>query len=82
MNASLEIQELRHQTQSSKDPQSSSSGVIDQALMSLDERLESVNRGMKAVADLLNIRYFFGIPFLEVGGFRCDYCLSPSHPNF
>ena len=53
MNAFPEIQELRHQTQSSKDPQGSSSGVIDHALMTLDERLESVNRGMKAVADAL-----------------------------
>ncbi|KAL5513154.1 hypothetical protein ACEPAH_3552 [Sanghuangporus vaninii] len=49
----FEIQELRHQTQSSRDPQGSSSGVIDQALMSLDARLEAVNRGMKAVTDAL-----------------------------
>ncbi|EJD07527.1 uncharacterized protein FOMMEDRAFT_73499 [Fomitiporia mediterranea MF3/22] len=49
----FEIQEIRHQTQTTRDPQSSSSGVIDQALMSLDERLEAVNRGMKSVADAL-----------------------------
>ncbi|KAH8116438.1 hypothetical protein DFH11DRAFT_1828973 [Phellopilus nigrolimitatus] len=49
----FEIQELRHQSQSSQDPQNSSTGVIDQALMNLDERLEAVNRGMKTVADAL-----------------------------
>lgn len=48
----FEIQELRHQSQSIQDPQSSSN-VIDQALISLDEKLEAVSRGMKTVADAL-----------------------------
>lgn len=48
-----EIQELRHQSQASQDSQGSSTAVIDQALMNLDERIESVNRGMKSVADAL-----------------------------
>ncbi|KLO17958.1 hypothetical protein SCHPADRAFT_820635 [Schizopora paradoxa] len=49
----FEIQELRHQSQSSEDASSSSTTVIDQALMSLDERLEGVNRGMKSVNDAM-----------------------------
>ncbi|THH07394.1 hypothetical protein EW145_g3407 [Phellinidium pouzarii] len=49
----FEIQELRHQSQSSDHPQTSSTNIIDQALMNLDERLEAVNRGMKSVADAL-----------------------------
>lgn len=56
----FEIQELRHKSQS----QSSSSehgspgskgsnvtGIIDQSLMSLDEKLESVEKGIKAVTE-------------------------------
>jgi hypothetical protein len=48
----LEIQELRHKSQSSGDL-ASATGVIDQALMALDERLESVSRGVKDVNDSL-----------------------------
>lgn len=52
--SSIEIQELRHQSQSATQSTSgSSTGVIDQALMNLDERLENVNRGMKTVDDAL-----------------------------
>ncbi|KAI0255916.1 hypothetical protein BJV78DRAFT_1279129 [Lactifluus subvellereus] len=47
-----QIQELRHKSQSSGDPVAATS-VIDQALMALDERLESVARGVKAVNDSL-----------------------------
>ncbi|KAN0130942.1 hypothetical protein V8E53_011320 [Lactarius tabidus] len=48
----FEIQELRHKSQSSGDL-ASATGVIDQALMALDERLESVSRGVKDVNDSL-----------------------------
>ena len=47
-----EIQELRHKSQSSGDL-ATATGVIDQALMALDERLESVSHGVKAVNDSL-----------------------------
>lgn len=47
-----EIQELRHKSQSSGDAPRTT-GIIDQALMSLDERLENVTKGMKTVNDLL-----------------------------
>ena len=47
-----EIQELRHKSQSSGDL-TAATGVIDQALMALDERLESVARGVKTVNDML-----------------------------
>ena len=49
---SLEIQELRHKSQSSGDL-ATATGVIDQALMALDERLESVSHGVKDVNDSL-----------------------------
>ena len=48
-----EIQELRHQSHATQDNSSSSTSVIDQALMNLDERLEAVNRGMKSLNDSL-----------------------------
>ena len=43
-----EIQELRHKSQSSGDTAGTTS-VIDQSLMSLDERLEALAQGMKAI---------------------------------
>lgn len=46
----IEIQELRHKSQSSGDAAGTTS-IIDQALMVLDERLETVAKGMKAVND-------------------------------
>lgn len=46
-----EIQELRHKSQS-KDS-SDASRVIDQSLVQLDERLESVSRGLKTVNESL-----------------------------
>jgi hypothetical protein len=46
----VEIQELRHKSQSSGDAAGTTS-IIDQALMNLDERLEAVTRGMKAAND-------------------------------
>lgn len=51
-----EIQELRHKSQSSGDA-SGTTGVIDQSLMSLDERLDTVTKGMKAVNDLVEPLY-------------------------
>ncbi|KAI5895430.1 uncharacterized protein SCHCODRAFT_02619391 [Schizophyllum commune H4-8] len=44
----FEIQELRHKSQSSGDTAGTTS-VIDQSLMSLDERLEALAQGMKAI---------------------------------
>ncbi|KZT21558.1 hypothetical protein NEOLEDRAFT_1222574 [Neolentinus lepideus HHB14362 ss-1] len=44
----FEIQELRHKSQSSGETR-----IIDEALMALDERLEAVARGVKAVTDSL-----------------------------
>ncbi|KAL1747811.1 hypothetical protein HDZ31DRAFT_30974 [Schizophyllum fasciatum] len=44
----FEIQELRHKSQSSGDSAGTTS-VIDQSLMNLDERLEVLAQGMKAV---------------------------------
>ncbi|TDL23636.1 hypothetical protein BD410DRAFT_768169 [Rickenella mellea] len=49
----FEIQELRHQSQGANDAAGSSSSVIDQALMNLDEKLEAVGRGMKAVNEAI-----------------------------
>lgn len=43
-----EIQELRHKSASSGDA-SNATSVIDQSLMALDDRLESVSQGVKAV---------------------------------
>jgi hypothetical protein len=44
----VEIQELRHKSQSSGDA-AGTTGIIDQALMTLDEKLETVTKGMKTV---------------------------------
>ncbi|KAI0325894.1 hypothetical protein GY45DRAFT_1329634 [Cubamyces sp. BRFM 1775] len=48
----FEIQELRHKSQSSRDS-SNASSVIDQSLVQLDERLDSVSKGLKAVNESL-----------------------------
>ncbi|RDB20826.1 hypothetical protein Hypma_012013 [Hypsizygus marmoreus] len=48
----FEIQELRHKSQSSGDT-TGTTNIIDQSLMSLDERLESVEKGMKSVNESL-----------------------------
>ena len=48
----LEIQELRHKSQTSKDA-SAASSVIDQSLGALDERVESVSQGIKSINDVL-----------------------------
>ncbi|KII85921.1 hypothetical protein PLICRDRAFT_44348 [Plicaturopsis crispa FD-325 SS-3] len=48
----FEIQELRHKSQSSGDAEGTTN-IIDQSLMSLDERLEAVANGMKIVNDAL-----------------------------
>ncbi|KAI0832060.1 hypothetical protein BC628DRAFT_580005 [Trametes gibbosa] len=48
----FEIQELRHKSQSSRDS-STASSVIDQSLVSLDERIESVSKGMKTINESL-----------------------------
>ena len=48
----LEIQELRHKSQSSKDA-SNASSVIDQSLINLDERVETVSKGLKSINDVL-----------------------------
>jgi hypothetical protein len=49
-----EIQELRHKSQSSTgDAAGTTTSIIDQALINLDERLETVAAGMKAVSDSL-----------------------------
>lgn len=47
-----EIQELRHKSQSSGDA-SGTTGIIDQALMSLDGKLENVTKGMITVNESL-----------------------------
>ena len=47
-----EIQELRHKSQSSGDANNATS-VIDQSLVSLDERIEVVSTGIKAINDAL-----------------------------
>ena len=48
----VEIQELRHKSQGSSDA-SGANNEIDQLLINLDERLESVSKGVKAVTDTL-----------------------------
>lgn len=48
----VEIQELRHKSQGSSDT-SGANTEIDQLLVNLDERLESVSKGVKAVTDAL-----------------------------
>lgn len=52
LNVLAEIQELRHKSQASGDT-SGTTSIIDQSLMSLDERLESVAKGIKSVNDTL-----------------------------
>ena len=47
----LEIQELRHKSQSAGD--ASNATTVDQSLATLDERLESVSKGIKVVNDSL-----------------------------
>ena len=47
-----EIQELRHKSQGSSDV-SGANNEIDQLLANLDERLDSVSKGIKAVTDTL-----------------------------
>lgn len=62
----IEIQELRHKSSPSSAPNdkplgassSESSSIIDQALINLDERLESVSRSIEAVEETL-------LPFLR-----------------
>ncbi|KAF8498608.1 hypothetical protein F5888DRAFT_1690432 [Russula emetica] len=49
----FEIQELRHKSQSSGDV-ATATGVIDRALMTLDERLESVARGVESLNNMLD----------------------------
>ncbi|KAF7370537.1 GAR domain-containing protein [Mycena sanguinolenta] len=48
----FEIQELRHKSQASGDT-AGTTAIIDQSLMSLDERIETVSKGMKSIADSL-----------------------------
>ncbi|KAK7061049.1 hypothetical protein VNI00_000784 [Paramarasmius palmivorus] len=48
----FEIQELRHKSQSNGD-NSGTTSIIDQSLMTLDEKLEAVSKGMKTVNDAL-----------------------------
>ncbi|EDR14569.1 uncharacterized protein LACBIDRAFT_305294 [Laccaria bicolor S238N-H82] len=48
----FEIQELRHKSQSSGD-NAGTTNIIDQSLMSLDERLESVEKGIKTINETL-----------------------------
>ncbi|KAF7309843.1 GAR domain-containing protein [Mycena indigotica] len=48
----FEIQELRHKSQASGD-NAGTTVIIDQSLMSLDERIETVSKGMKLISDSL-----------------------------
>ncbi|KAH9940843.1 uncharacterized protein BXZ73DRAFT_88546 [Epithele typhae] len=48
----FEIQELRHKSQGSKDA-GAATGVIDQSLVSLDEKFEAVSKSIKAINDVL-----------------------------
>lgn len=49
-----EIQELRHKSQSAGDSaDASTTTIIDQSLMTLDERLESVEKGIKNINETL-----------------------------
>lgn len=52
----LEIQELRHRSQSiGENSDASTTSVIDQQLMSLDERLETVQEGVKSVNEIIEL---------------------------
>jgi Yeast cortical protein KAR9 len=48
----VEIQELRHKSQSSGDT-TATTGIIDQSLMSLNERLDSVEKGINSINETL-----------------------------
>ncbi|KAG7093628.1 hypothetical protein E1B28_007292 [Marasmius oreades] len=48
----FEIQELRHKSHSSGDS-AGTTNIIDQSLMTLDEKLEAVSKGMKTIHDTL-----------------------------
>ncbi|KAJ7066550.1 hypothetical protein C8F01DRAFT_1123668 [Mycena amicta] len=48
----FEIQELRHKSQASGDT-AGTTAIIDQSLMSLDERIETVSKGIKSINDSL-----------------------------
>ncbi|KAH9479392.1 hypothetical protein JR316_0007982 [Psilocybe cubensis] len=49
----FEIQELRHKSQSSDGADASTTSIIDQSLMTLDERLETVEKGIKNINETL-----------------------------
>ncbi|KAJ4475061.1 hypothetical protein J3R30DRAFT_3294851 [Lentinula aciculospora] len=49
----FEIQELRHRSQSTGDS-TGTTNIIDQSLMSMDEKLESVSKGIKFINDSLD----------------------------
>ncbi|KAG6821423.1 hypothetical protein H0H93_010147 [Arthromyces matolae] len=49
----FEIQELRHKSQSSTDT-TSTTNVIDQSLMNLNEKLDGVEKGMKSINESLD----------------------------
>lgn len=51
----FEIQELRHRSLDQDKPGNGSTGVIDQALINLDERLEAVSASISAIDETLGI---------------------------
>ena len=53
LTCTIEIQELRHKSQSSGDI-TATTGIIDQSLMTLNERLESVEKGIKSINETLD----------------------------
>ena len=53
LTSALEIQELRHKSQSSGDIKATT-GIIDQSLMTLNERLDSVEKGIKSINETLD----------------------------
>lgn len=50
----IEIQELRHKSHSSGD-NIATTGIIDQSLMTLNERLDSVEKGIKNINETLEL---------------------------
>ncbi|KAG6890322.1 hypothetical protein C0995_009529 [Termitomyces sp. Mi166 len=73
--AFTEIQELRHKSQSSSDP-TSTTNVIDQSLMNLDEKLESVEKGMKSINESLDpLLQIASTPTLQTNGDPSDSAL-------
>ncbi|KAJ3999935.1 hypothetical protein F5050DRAFT_1563914 [Lentinula boryana] len=62
----FEIQELRHKSQSSGDS-TGTTNIIDQSLMSLDEKLESVSKGIKSINDTLD-PYLHATPTIPHNG--------------